>query len=157
MDELGLYDRDLIIILLFHDIGEDTPMLGNAKKSYDEFVRTAKFRLNILFNSVVSDTVIRLTKPEIDTIRFHTKDEVYAYYIVEMKKSERAIIGKMIDRLHNLRSLPVDKIAWIKKQLDETGVVYMPIFTSVEGEFQEYAKILVSKIETQMQVLQSYV
>ena len=155
MDELSLYDKELIISFLFHDVGEDTPMLGNSKTSYDLFVQTAKFRLTTLFGGAVADVVIRLTKPEIDEIRFHSKEELYAYYIEELQKSEDAILLKAVDRLHNLRSLPANRVEWIKKQLNETQSVYMPIFSSVQGERKAYANVLVSKIKSQMITLQA--
>lgn len=57
-----------------------------------------------VFNESIADTVVRLTKPSIDGKRFKTKDEAFEFYIAELQKSEEAIIGKMVDRLHNLRS-----------------------------------------------------
>lgn len=103
MDELGLYDKDMLIAFLFHDVGEDTPLLGNRNEYYDDFISKAKFRLGLLFGDKVADIVIRLTKPEIDEKRFFSKEETTTYYNSELLKSEEAIVGKEIDRLHNLR------------------------------------------------------
>ena len=150
IDELGLYDRDLLISFLLHDVGEDTPMLGNVTKSYDEFREKAEFRLQKLFGEKVADTVIRLTKPSVDNVKFHSKEEVYNFYFEELQKSEDAILGKMVDRLHNLRSLSGNKPEKIKRQIEETESKYIPIFDSVSGEKKQYAEILLSKIKEQL-------
>mgnify|MGYP001563996568 CR=1 FL=1 len=154
-DELGLYDRDLLISFLLHDVGEDTPMLGNVTKSYDEFREKAHLRLTKLFGGKVADIVIRLTKPSIENIRFHTKQEVYDFYLRELAKSEDAILLKMVDRLHNLRSLLANKPEKIKRQIEETRDVYLPIFETVSGERKEYAEMLIAKIKQQLSVLES--
>jgi guanosine-3',5'-bis(diphosphate) 3'-pyrophosphohydrolase len=133
-DELGLYDRDLIISFLLHDVGEDTALLGNINKSYDEFKAKAIFRLTKIFSEKVADNVLRLTKPSVDNMRFKNKAEVYEFYLAELAKSEDAILLKMIDRLHNLRSLPGNNPEKIKRQIEETGSKLMPIFESVKGE-----------------------
>ena len=73
MDELGIYDRDLIIGMLLHDVGEDSPLLGSSVESYDRFVEVARFRLELVFNPRVARLVITMTKPELDEIRFHDK------------------------------------------------------------------------------------
>lgn len=154
-DELGLYDRDLLISFLLHDVGEDTPMFGNITKSYDEFREKAQLRLKKVFGDKVADTVIRLTKPFIENIRFHNKQEVYDFYCEELKESEDAILLKMIDRLHNLRTLLTDNPEKIKKQIQETRDMYLPIFETVSGERKQYAEIMIAKIKQQLDTLES--
>jgi (p)ppGpp synthase/HD superfamily hydrolase len=61
----------------------------------------------------------------------------------------------MVDRLHNLRSLPADKFEKIKRQIEETEQKYMPIFESVVGPQKEYAKMLVDKIKQQLSILKA--
>lgn len=146
LDELGLYDRDMIIAFLLHDVGEDTPLLGNRRLSYEKFVKEVSFRLNGIFGNRVANNVIRLTKPGFGNESFSSKEEAFAHYIKALKEDEEAIILKMVDRLHNLRSLPLDRPTWIKKQLLETADVYMPIFSSVKGEMKDVAVALISKI-----------
>lgn len=153
MDELDIYDANLIIILLLHDVGEDTPLLGNILASYDLFRKKAEWRLKRMFNAEVADGVLRLTKPAKDNIRFHTREDVYSYFFQELEKSEKAILGKMIDRLHNLRSLPND-LKKIKKQVDETESVYIPIFNKICGLNKPHAHIfLLQKIKDQLEIL----
>lgn len=152
MDELGVYEADLLIALLLHDVGEDTPLFGNINSSYENFIETASFRLTLLFGKKVSDIVIKLTKPEVDGISFLKKEEVYDYYIAGLQQEEDAVIGKMIDRLHNLRTLPLDDTSWVVKQITETESVYSPIFSSVGGARKEIAQTLLEKIEDQIAI-----
>lgn len=154
-DELGLFDRDLLISFLLHDVGEDTPMFGNITKSYDEFREKAQLRLKKVFDDKVADTVIRLTKPSIENNRFHAKQEVYDFYCAELKKNEDAILLKMVDRLHNLRTLLTNNPEKIKKQIQETRDMYLPIFETVSGERKQYAEILIAKIKQQLVTLES--
>ena len=153
IDELGLYDRDLLISFLLHDVGEDTPMFGNVTKSYDVFVEKARLRLTKLFGEKVADTVIRLTKPSVENVRFNSKQETFDFYVKELAKNEDAVLLKMVDRLHNLRTLPSDKPEKIEKQLRETRDVLLPIFEAVSGERKQYAEILVNKIKEQLAIL----
>lgn len=155
MDELGLYNRDLLISFLLHDVGEDTPMLGNITKSYDVFREKARLRLAKLFGDRVADTVIRLTKPSIENICFHTKQEAYDFYLTELTKSEDAVLLKMVDRLHNLRSLRANKPEKLERQIRETRDVYLPVFETVSGEWKQYAEILAAKIKQQLAILES--
>lgn len=154
-DELGLYDRDLLISFLLHDVGEDTPMFGNVTKLYDEFVGKARLRLIRLFGEKVADIVIRLTKPSVENIRFSSKQEAFDFYVKELPKNEDAVLLKMVDRLHNLRTLPADKPEKIEKQIRETREVFLPIFEAVSGERKKYAEVLVKKIKKQLAVLEA--
>lgn len=155
MDELGLYDRNLLIAFLLHDVGEDTALLGNVTKSYNEFVATAQFRVGLSFGAEITDIVIRLTKPSVDNIRFHSKSEAFDYYIAELKKSPAAIINKLVDRLHNLRSLPKNQKIKIGRQIDETELVYIPMINLVTGDYAPYANILKQKIQAELSKLKT--
>ena len=157
MDELGLYDKDLIISFLFHDVGEDTPLLGNRSDSYDDFVKKASYRLSKLFGNKVADTVIRLTKPEIDQTRFFSEKECLAFYESELTKSDEAILGKEVDRLHNLRTVLGSgwKTFKIQKLIEETKSVYLPIFTLARGPLKSYSEVLRFKIETELKILKA--
>jgi GTP pyrophosphokinase len=157
MDELGLYDRDLIISFLFHDVGEDTPLLGNRVNSYEEFTQKARFRLTKLFGEKVADTVVRLTKPEIDEMKFFSKEQTLDFYHEEMVKSEEAVFGKELDRLHNLRTIAGSgyKISKISKTVNETEEVYLPIFESIQGPLKKHSEVLVGKVKIELEKLKA--
>lgn len=150
LDELDLYDRDLLISFLLHDVGEDTPMFGNITKSYDEFVFKARLRLVKLFGEKVADIVIRLTKPSVENIRFNSKQEAFDFYVKELAKNEDAVLLKMVDRLHNLRTLPQNRPEKIEKQIRETVEVFLPVFEAVGGDRKKYTELLVNKIKEQL-------
>jgi (p)ppGpp synthase/HD superfamily hydrolase len=154
MDELGIYDPDLLIAFLLHDVGEDSPLLGSVKGSYDEFVRTVSFRSTLIFSPRATRIIIRLTKPSIDGIRFHTKQECLDYYEQELSKDEEAQIGKATDRLHNLRTIPYGT-AWARKTIVETRSVYLPMFKKATGSSTQVILKLVEKIEAQIQILET--
>ncbi len=156
MDELNIYEPELLISFLLHDVGEDTPLLG-GNKSYDLFVATLKFRTGSIFGEKVGDIVTRLTKPFVDNIRFFTKEQVYMHYISALKESEDAMLLKMVDRLHNLRTIPVDRKEWTKNQIEETEKVYFSIFSSIQGERNEASIVLLEKIKEEIFNLKSVI
>lgn len=155
MDELGMYDYNLIISFLLHDTGEDIPIWGNVTESYDQFVVKAKKRLSKVFNDRIADIVIKLTKPSVDNIKFFTKDEAFNFYINQMQTDEDVVIGKMVDRLHNLRNLVGNKPEKIQRQISETEEVYIPLFEKITGKNKQYAEQLLEKIKDQLLVLKS--
>lgn len=155
IDEFGLYDRDLLISFLLHDVGEDTPMFGNIIESYDEFKKKAELRISKLFGKKVAGIVICLTKPSVDNIRFNNKREAHDFYLKELARNEDAILLKMVDRLHNLRSLPANKPKEIKRQIKETKLKYIPIFQLISGRRKQYAEVLLKKIKKQLIKLES--
>lgn len=157
MDELNVYERDLIIAFLLHDVGEDTPLFGNTTGGYQQFIQTATFRISRIFGAKVADTVIRLTKPHVDadTPDFATKDAMMDYYLSELAESEDALVGKGIDRLHNLRSIPLHKHGWSEKQARETRKLLLPAFAKVQGPRKEIMEQLIEKIEAQLVTLEA--
>lgn len=155
LDELGLYDRDLLISFLLHDTGEDSPIFGNRNVSYEEFRETFLFRVSKTFGERVAYITLRLTKPEVDGKMFHSKPEVREFYLCELIKDEDVVIGKMVDRLHNLRTLSGCAKGKIVHQIQETEYLYLPIFSTVKGEKKKYADILLSKIFAELQKLKA--
>lgn len=155
MDELGLYDSDMLISFLLHDTGEDTPIWGNISESYDQFVIKAKKRLTKIFNDKIADIVIKLTKPSVDNAKFFTKDEAFDFYINQMQTDEDVLVAKMVDRLHNLRNLIGNRPEKIQKQITETEDVYIPLFKKISGEKKEYVEKLLEKINEQLIILKS--
>ena len=65
-----------MIAFLLHDTGEDTLIWGNLLKDYDEWKKTATFRLNLICEKA-TPIVIGLTKPSIDNKKFYSREEVY--------------------------------------------------------------------------------
>ncbi|KKQ35824.1 MAG: RelA/SpoT family protein [Candidatus Nomurabacteria bacterium GW2011_GWB1_37_5] len=156
LDELKWFDKNSLIAMLLHDVGEDTPILGNVIKDYDEFIRTAKFRLGKTFNPEVAELVILLTKPSVDGKRFTNKAATADFYIKQLVKNPKALLLKMVDRLHNLRSLKTSTVEKTEKILKETIDVYLPIFeklTSKKSNFGLKAEKLLKLIEEKVKSL----
>lgn len=105
VDELGIYDSEMIIMALLHDIIEDT------------FILSAH-GLKKLFGDRVLEGLGYLTK--VDTVQ---------HYIERMEECSDmgVIIVKFADRLHNLRTL--DGVTKEKKErkLKETRELYLPL------------------------------
>lgn len=152
LDELDWYDKTMLISMLLHDVGEDSGIFGNRTRGYEPFVKIAEYRIGKIFGPDVAHIVVLLTKPAVDGVRFHSKPEAYEYYRQRLETDPRAIIGKMVDRLHNLRTL--DGVAPEKRtrKLAETKNEYVPIFAKVAtgDEYQPYASILFQKIQDEL-------
>lgn len=131
LDEIGTTDINEVIIQLLHDTGEDTGMFGNIIESYELFKRTAIFRLTKSFNVEVSHGVIVYTKPHVDGVYFKDKAYMIDFYITQLKDNPKIFLLKMLDRLHNLRSLPEINLTKVEKQIKETREVLLPAFESV--------------------------
>lgn len=157
-DELGIYESDLIISFLLHDAGEDTPILGNVKQSYEKFKEIANYRLAKTFGKRVADNVLKLTKPSVDGKKFKSKKQAFKFYIGEMRKSDEAVFLKMIDRLHNLRSLSGDNHEKVKEQVKETEKVYLYVFGNIKGrKYRKSSKVVLDKINTEIRKLKSVI
>lgn len=110
MDEMKIYDRDMIIACLLHDSIEDTADLSAELIEH-------------CFGSDVTAMVRLLSK--IPKEGYHER--------LENCRNWKVIAIKMCDRLDNLRSLmvPGTTVDFQKKQLKETKEVYFQLFNSV--------------------------
>lgn len=107
VDELHLYDPKLHNTLLLHDIVEDTYLLT---------VET----IDVIFQTKTAVMVNLLT---------HREGISTAQYVENLRRSERArVIGaKLIDRLHNLRTLEACSPEKRLLKIDETKEFYLPL------------------------------
>jgi (p)ppGpp synthase/HD superfamily hydrolase len=152
MDEFEVYDRDLLIAFLLHDVGEDTPLFGNVTEGWTSFIGTARFRITRIFNERIADTVIRLTKPYVTpkTAPFTDKATMMNHYLNELVMNEDAVVLKAIDRLHNLRTIPGHKQGWAAKQVIETEEVLIPVFVQATGTHALLIDRILGKIRAQI-------
>jgi (p)ppGpp synthase/HD superfamily hydrolase len=122
IDELGIKDPDVICAILLHDICEDTHIWG------------VPGRIAWVFGERVALIVDQLTKPPKDD--FDSKAELLDFYFVQMT-DRGAIIGKIGDRLHNLRSIDPDNAKWDASRIDryrtETKERIMPKIDELHG------------------------
>lgn len=131
LDEVKLYDNpDLIIAALLHDAVEDATIFGSQKNiTTKEWIEEAGLRLSHIFGPYVSEMVTSVTKPKKDGVKIKSKDDVHKAYLDQLRNaSPEALLVKMADRLHNLRTLHFrpkeDQLKVARETLDE----YIPIF-----------------------------
>lgn len=154
IDELELLDADLLCAALLHDVVEDSAILGTMHQAHGERWRIARWRITKLFNPRVARLVLTVTKPSLELTQFHTKAELTAHYLRGLRRgSVDALLIKMCDRLHNLRSLEGSSPETIRKQLTETREVLLPIFQRARGSRPREAPLLLERIEAAMVAL----
>lgn len=103
-DELRIYDAKIIVTALLHDILEDSYLLSE---------RT----LRVNFGNQVSWWIRVLTK----------QDGVPYLERIREQAIWQAVLVKLADRLHNVRSLKTCKPEKIRKQVEETKSFYLPL------------------------------
>lgn len=114
--ELKIYDYEILVMALLHDILEDTFIISrNGLKS--------------LFGKRVASGLDFLTK--IDTDK---------KYVMRMGKcrDKGVFIVKFADRLHNLRTMEDVKSSFIKKKVIETKKLYLPFLDEIVDNEKKY-------------------
>ena len=108
-------DMDTIIAALLHDVVEDT------ESTLDE--------IEHIFNKTVRELVDGVTK--MTKLDFNDKEELSAInirrLIVSLAKDPRIIIIKLVDRLHNMRTLEYKSARKQQKKALETLEIYVPL------------------------------
>ena len=103
MDDVGIYEPDLVIAALLHDVIEDTEDIDAAV-------------IEQFFGGRVAHLVLLLTKDPKEG------------YVRRLETDLDAVLLKACDRLDNLRSLDAADMAFRLKQCRETRDVYLPLF-----------------------------
>lgn len=107
INELGGRDPDVIIILLLHDILEDSYLLSS-------------YRINVNFAEKNAIRVRALTK-------MSKGKETLEEYIARIVATDvQTVLAKLLDRLDNLRSLSGCAIEKQKKQIRESKEIILP-------------------------------
>lgn len=157
MDECRISDPSIIIGALLHDAMEDTDIFGSYHNlAYSDWVRVTDFRITKAFDKKTAETVIALTKPKIDYNE--VPDDPAAtkrYYENLANATPEALLIKMADRLHNLRTLKHTLPEKQQRKLDETLNVYIPLFIDrVIPTFPTEGIYLLEQIQKEIGILQ---
>lgn len=128
-------DLEIIIAALLHDIVEDTDF--------------SLEKITFLFNHNISQLVAKVTKLNDSINIYRLTEEETVLKLICGKQSRKAILIKLVDRLHNLRTIQyMPQIKQIKKA-NETLRVYVPLakylgITEIENELIELAVTILS-------------
>ncbi len=158
LDELKTNDHELIVGAFLHDVAEDTAVFGNSQKirPYSEWRRQVRERLIASFGENVSEMVIAVTKPEVDGIEIMNNNQAHDVYIEQLfQSSPKAILLKMADRLHNLRTLGDCSNEKQQRKITETQSEYFPIFDKAFEDYPLEAGYLFEHICWEIEKLQS--
>lgn len=145
MDEVKIFNPDLIISALLHDSVEDTRIFGNGLEG-DEILRiTAFFRISRLFNKKVASLILNLTNLGDDET-----------YFQNLKNSDsETILLKMCDRLHNLRTINSTTAEKRERKLKETEEKYYSLFEETMSfpNYKDERSKLFEKIMNEVRIL----
>lgn len=131
-------NSELIIAALLHDIVEDT-----------EF---SLEKITFLFNHNISQLVSKVTKLNDSINTYQLTEEEIVLKLICGKQSKEAILIKLIDRLHNLRTIRHMPQIKQKKKASETLRIYVPLakylgVAEIEYELTDIAVRLLSPKE----------
>jgi len=149
-DEAKLQNNpDLLIAALLHDAVEDATIFGSQKEvSTSDWMEEAGLRLQHIFGPYVSEMVTSVTKPKIDGKTIIDKKDMKEAYLEQLRNaSPEAILVKMADRLHNLRTLFARSREDQMKVAKETLEDYLPIFQKGSMEYSAFSDNLLFEIK----------
>lgn len=158
LDECKIQDPSVICAALLHDSLEDTSIFGNPiKTQYSKWISEANRLISRIFSLQTAEIVIAVTEPVVD--RIEILDEAQAKSIKYKKLREgspEALLVKMADRLHNLRTFyPKPKEKTPLERIRETEEILLPIFKRVLGKHPLEGSKLLDEIDKAIRELRS--
>lgn len=141
MRELGIYDPDMIISALLHDIVEDTYSFGARDEAYAKIQRR--------YNKRVATFVLALSKepcqdPEEKIARDHR------YFEGITSEGPKTMILKLADRLDNLRDLDQCTVEKKRHYAQETRAHILPMAMVVADQVRGKVRLNVLRVYGKM-------
>lgn len=135
MDEVEVYDPEMICAALLHDVAEDTSVFGsNRGVNYKHWREVAAWRISNSFTARVARIVLDVSKPFADGSELKTDEEAKMMYFENLRLAEPdSIVIKMSDRLHNLRTMATVTYEKRVRKVKETEDYYLTIFERAKG------------------------
>jgi len=128
IDELGVYDVELVMSALLHDMLEDSFLLKGD-------------RIEMIFGCRVARITSAVSKLPKEDPRFTSPAQRLAFYHRQIKESNWEVkLVKLADRLHNLRTLVACSADKQKRKLAETKKFYLPMIRDLAVDYPETAK-----------------
>jgi len=157
IDECQLLDRNIIAAALLHDAQEDSSIFGSySGRDYQSWNAVAYDRIKRIFNDEVAEIVTTLTKPPHEIPDVGTKENALNIYYENLyNASDKTILVKMADRLHNLRTLEDTSEEKQERKVQETEEHYLPLFQLVSIRNRE-ARHMLGLINKQLTSLKSH-
>ncbi len=142
IDELGITDIDLVIAILLHDMLEDNFLLTHE-------------RIAAIFGERVAVLVSTMTKPKKNDPRFTSSAERHIFYFEKQLKpsSEENKLLKLVDRLHNMRTLGSCTLEKRERKIKETREVYFPLIEDVAKKYPDKAAYIKLQLEEALEKL----
>lgn len=153
--EAGITDPDLHIVALLHDVPEDNPDYISRTTDKLPYEPTDNWdRLGtVFFDQKVTDMVDALTEPSKDEYDYETDKKIAKGQLYHEQLEHAlfalpgAILVKMADRLHNLRTLGAMPIEKQRNKIRETETMYYPLFERATRGYPQYARYLFGEIK----------
>jgi len=137
INELGGRDPDIIIIILWHDVLEDT--------EHDFLFILSPFRIRINTSEEIALDIGAVSKLK------EGKETIRQYLLRVIGRGPRTILAKLCDRLHNIRNLHWSSSEKRKCQIAETQRYHLPLLVpalrAYGGQWAIYADALEQKIK----------
>lgn len=134
-EEFGIFDVEIIISALLHDILENSYILT------ENMIKT-------IFGERVTKLVSAVTKPRKDDPRFSSKEERLTWYFEHVKGASTEVkLIKLADRLHNTRTLGSCCQEKQKRKIKETRKVFFPLIEDINKECPDKAKYILSQMK----------
>lgn len=157
-NECDIKDVTVLESALLHDTVEDSDFFGDpAQMSYNAWMEHSRILLkekNV--DDATIDNVLALTKPQVNGLDVEDETQARQKYYDQLKKAPAdALLIKMADRLHNLRTqyetAPEDK----ERKIKETRDVYLQIFELARERYPKETEYLLSQINQELQMLEA--
>jgi GTP diphosphokinase / guanosine-3',5'-bis(diphosphate) 3'-diphosphatase len=132
INELHIYDSELIMAALLHDTLEDSYLL------------TGKW-IRRIFGKKVAKMVKKLTKPKKNDSRFENDRARHHFYFQQIRNASPAVkLLKLCDRLQNMREIKNCLPNKQARKIEETREVYLPLLGDPEfiAAYPQAAEIL---------------
>ncbi len=145
LDEIGITNLNIHIGDLYHDVGEDTDLLGpHEGLTNSQWRKIARLKLEKDFNPEVAEIVLALTRPFRDGKEVKSKEQAEEVHLELLRDSSpEAILAEMCERLHNLRTLGYRTPENQERKMVETEETYFPIFEAVAmGKYPKETTLL---------------
>ena len=148
-----------IILSLLHDVPEDTNWLERAYVPAEETrISSGLDRIAGSFDDEIAFELDNLTEIKADEPIISKSEAKLESYAKVASAGPDGILAKMVDRLHNLRTLEFMPRQKQLAKIRETKRIYIPIFKKILYESPKIAKVagkLLAQIDAAMRVIEA--